>query len=61
VHPRSGGLLVDIALDRPLDSARLKVQQVSKNRYHHEIVMRDPADIDYELRAWITAAYELAR
>jgi len=60
VHPRRGALLVNIVLDHPLDSARLhRTEQVSAARWHHEILLHTPAELDAELIGWITNAYAL--
>jgi hypothetical protein len=60
VHPRAGGLLLNIVLDRALDSPRLsKVEQVSRSRYHNEVVVKTEDEIDAELLAWIGEAYQL--
>ena len=60
VHPRKGALLVNIVLDHPLDTARLhRTEQVSASRWHHEILLHSPAELDAELVGWITGAYAL--
>ena len=38
-----------------------KTERVSANRYHHEIRLAKPADLDAEVREWLTNAYELSR
>jgi hypothetical protein len=60
IHPRRGGILVNIVLNRQLDSARVhRAEQVSANRWHNEIILLDPAEIDDKLLAWIREAYDL--
>jgi hypothetical protein len=60
VHPRSDGLLVNIVLDRELGGERVaKREQVSKSRYHNEVRIFSPQDIDEELMGWIRDAYQL--
>jgi len=60
IHPRRGGLLVNIVLAARLDSARVhRSEQVSANRWHNEIILQDPADIDADLIAWIREGYTL--
>jgi hypothetical protein len=60
VHPRKGALLVNIVLDHALDAARLhRTEQVSASRWHHEILLHSPAELDAELVGWITNAYAL--
>lgn len=58
VHPRKQGLRLNLVLSRPLEGARLaKVERVSANRYHNEIDVREPAELDAELLGWIGEAY----
>jgi hypothetical protein len=60
IHPRRGGILVNIVLDRQLDSARVhRVERVSANRWHNEILLRDPEQVDAELIMWIREGYAL--
>ncbi|MDR7160130.1 DUF5655 domain-containing protein [Arthrobacter sp. BE255] len=60
IHPRRGGILVNIVLDRQLDSARVhRAERVSANRWHNEIILLDPEENDAELAAWIREAYNL--
>ncbi len=60
VHPRKDALLVNIVLDHPLDSPRLhRTERVSAARWHHEIVLHSPAELDTELIGWINDAYAL--
>ncbi|TAL41686.1 MAG: DNA replication protein DnaC [Salinibacterium sp.] len=60
VHPRKGALLLNIVLTEPLAGPRVhKVEQVSANRWHNEVIVREISDLDAELREWMTAAYAL--
>jgi hypothetical protein len=60
IHPRRGGILVNIVLARQLESARVhRAERVSANRWHNEIILRDPAELDAELFSWIREAYDL--
>ena len=60
IHPRRGGLLVNIVLARQLESARVhRAEHVSSNRWHNEIILRDPSEIDAEFLAWMDEAYSL--
>jgi hypothetical protein len=62
VHPRKSALVLNIRLDRPLQSDRLlKSERVSANRYHNELRLQAPEDVDAEIEAWLRAAYDLAR
>ncbi|MFE4834860.1 DUF5655 domain-containing protein [Arthrobacter sp. NPDC056691] len=57
-HPRRGGILVNIVLTRELESARIhRAERVSANRWHNEVILKDPAEIDAELLAWISEGY----
>ena len=61
VHYRKNGLLLNVVLDRELGSERARKQeQVSRNRYHNEILVEAPADLDDELVGWIREAHDLA-
>ena len=60
VHPRSNGLLLNIVLDSPLTIGRVKkTEQVSKNRFHNEILVTEQNEIDKELVGFIDKAYSL--
>ncbi|VXB77372.1 conserved hypothetical protein [Arthrobacter sp. 9AX] len=60
IHPRRGGILVNIVLARQLETERIhKVERVSAGRWHNEIMLKDPAGIDAELLAWIQEGYDL--
>lgn len=58
IHPRRGGILVNIVLTRQLDSERIhRAERVSANRWHNEVILKDTAEIDAELLAWIYEGY----
>jgi hypothetical protein len=58
VHPRRDHLQLNIVLDHPLENLRaLKVEQVSKNRYHNLVKVEKRADLDEELMGWLAEAY----
>ena len=60
VHPRKDGLLVNIVIDAALGGSRLKkVEKVSANRFHNEIVLSSPEELDDELKNWLKQAYSL--
>jgi uncharacterized protein DUF5655 len=60
VLPRKGYLYLNLRLDHALDSPRAaKVEQVSKNRWHNEIRLEHPDQIDAELLSWLREAYTL--
>jgi hypothetical protein len=61
VHPRRAALLLNIRSAAPIESPRVrKVEQVSKNRFHNELLLESPSDVDAELVGWLRAAYGLA-
>jgi hypothetical protein len=62
VHPRKNALLINIVTAQPIVSDRVvQHDQVSANRVHNEVLLREEADIDDELVAWVTQAYELTK
>ena len=61
VHPRKSHLILNVRLSRALpEDARWRSEQVSRNRWHHEVRLAAPGDIDDEVRALLREAYELA-
>ncbi len=61
VAVRRDSLVLTLKADQPLDSPRVvKSEQTSARRFHHEVKLTRPADIDAELRGWLKAAYELS-
>jgi Domain of unknown function (DUF5655) len=61
VQVRKGCLILTIKADRPADSPRLfKSEQTSANRFHHQVKLSVPSDVDGELKSWLKRAYELA-
>ena len=60
VHPRRGGLLVNVVLDHRVESDRMaKVEQVSRARFHNEVLLARPEDVDQEFVGWVREAYSL--
>ena len=60
VHFRKSHLVITIKAAGPMDSPRVvKTEQVSKNRWHCEVKISDPTDIDRELTDWMRTAYDL--
>lgn len=61
IATRSAGLILTLKLAKDIPSARVrKREQVSANRWHLEIPLAAPAEVDAELLAWLRAAYELS-
>ena len=63
-YAEQGHALVLVArrLDRPVEDQRLlKAERVSANRYHNELKLGGPDDVDAQVDAWLREAYDLAR
>jgi len=61
VATRKAHLILTIKSDRKLLSSRIhKSEQTSSSRYHHEVKLNSPSDIDDELIGWLKAAYLLS-
>jgi hypothetical protein len=61
VATRKDSLVLTIKSDRPLASKRIhKSEQTSARRFHHEVKLTKPADIDDELLRWLKEAYALS-
>jgi len=61
VHPRKSGLLLNIRSATPIRSKRIrKVERVSANRFHNEMLLQSPKDVDAEVIGWLKDAYALS-
>jgi hypothetical protein len=61
VRPKARAVTLWLFLPRPLDDARVsRSERVSSDRYGHVIKLSDPGDVDDQLRAWLTEAYDAA-
>lgn len=59
-HPRKASLVLNLRLDRALESERIiRREQVSKHRWHNEVKLSAPDEVDDEITSWLRAAYEL--
>jgi hypothetical protein len=57
LHPRKGAVLLNIRLQSPLKSRRVrKVEQVSRNRFHCELILSSEAEVDDEVIGWLETA-----
>ena len=60
LHPRKGAVLINIRLQSPLKSPRIrKVEQVSRNRCHCELLVSSVAEVDDQLIGWLEEASQL--
>jgi hypothetical protein len=61
VATRKSAIMLTIKSDRKLASPRIyKSEQTSARRFHHEVKLTSPADVDAELTGWLKSAYELS-
>jgi len=61
VATRKDSIVLTIKSDRPLASPRIhKSEQASARRFHHEVKLTKPADVDDELVRWLKEAYALS-
>ncbi|MBV8799844.1 MAG: hypothetical protein JO208_08570 [Alphaproteobacteria bacterium] len=61
VHPRKSAIMLNIRSDSPIKSKRIrKVEKVSANRFHNEMLVESPKEIDAEVVGWLRAAYALS-
>jgi len=60
VHPRKSYLYLNLRTKERIESPRIaKAEQVSKNRFHNEVKLAHPDEVDAELTDWLRAAYTL--
>jgi Domain of unknown function (DUF5655) len=60
-HPKKAWLDITIRSDKPIKSKRIRTQeQVSKNRWHQDVRLTSPAEVDAEVVGWLKSAYGLA-
>lgn len=61
LHPRKAAILLNLRLSARIDSPRIrKVERVSANRYHNELLIDSPEALDTELAGWLAEAHALA-
>jgi hypothetical protein len=61
VATRRSSLILTLISATDIRNARIeKREQTSSNRWHLEIRLAEPADVDRQLTTWLKAAYELA-
>jgi hypothetical protein len=60
-HPKKAWLDLTIRSEKPIKSVRVRAQeQVSKNRWHQDVRLTSPKDVDAEVVNWLKSAYALA-
>lgn len=61
IHPRKSALLLNIRSDAPIKSKRIrKVERVSAHRFHNEMLVASPGEVDAEVVEWLKKAYALS-
>jgi hypothetical protein len=61
IATRRTGLILTLKATQDIPSPRIrKRERASANRWHLEVPLARPADVDGELRGWLKAAYQLA-
>ncbi|MEA2162488.1 MAG: hypothetical protein QOK37_615 [Thermoanaerobaculia bacterium] len=62
VQTRKDALILTLKSDRAVKHHRVhKTEQTSANRWHFEVRLNVPEDVDDQIRQWIRASYELAQ
>ena len=61
VATRRSSLILTLKSEKDIRSPRIeKREQASAHRWHLEVRLEKPADVDRQLTNWLTAAYEIA-
>lgn len=61
IASRKNALILTLKADRPAKSSRIRrAEQTSANRWHLEIRLQGPGEVDAEVRGWLAKAYALA-
>ena len=61
VHPQKAGLVLTVRSAAAIDSPRVKkAERVSANRWHNDMKLSGPSEVDRELIGWLNAAYALS-
>jgi hypothetical protein len=62
VMTRKDALILTLKSSRDIRSPRvIKHQHTSANRWHVDVRLQDPAQVDEELKAWLKQSIDLAR
>jgi hypothetical protein len=61
VATRKSAIVLTLKSNQDLDSPRIhKSEQASARRFHHEVKLTSPADVDAELVGWLKAGYAIS-
>ena len=61
IATRKSAVILTIKSDRKIASPRIhRSEQTSASRFHHEVKLTSPGDVDAELAGWLKAAYEMS-
>jgi hypothetical protein len=61
VATRKSAIVLTIKADSDISSPRIhRSEQASARRFHHEVKLTSPADVDSELIGWLKHAYTLS-
>ena len=61
VHPRKAGVLLNIRSAAPITNPRIrKTERVSAHRFHNELLIASPAEVDADVVGWLKDAYLLS-
>ena len=61
IATRKSHLILTLKSDRLLDSPRIhRSERTSAKRYHHQLKLSSPADVDDELVGWLREAFALS-
>jgi predicted DNA-binding protein (MmcQ/YjbR family) len=62
VQTRKDALILTLKADRDIKHRRVhKTEQTSANRWHFEVRLTSPEEVDDQIRRWIQSSYELAQ
>ena len=61
IATRKASLVLTLKSQRAVDSPRVRrSERASANRWHVEIPLSEPNEVDAEIRAWMARAYDLS-
>lgn len=62
VQTRKDVLILTLKSERDVKHPRVhKTEQTSANRWHFEVRLNDPAEVDAQILQWLRSSYELAQ